>query len=500
MAEPAPRTLGMPSPPWLDLELPAAREPLTEDATADVAVVGGGIIGVTTAFLLARNGANVILIEGGRLGQGVTGRTTAKVTSLHGLTYASLRRSHGIEKARAYAEANEAGLAAIAANIEELTIECDFRRKPNFTYTESLGRVGALEDEVEAATEAGLAATLVEQTDLPFDVAAAIRLSDQAEFHPIRYLLGIASAAEAAGAAIHEGSRAMSVASGRVELESSASVSAERIVMATHLPILDRAGIFALAEPERSSAITVGLDDEPPHGMFISADSPARTLRAVPHDGRELLIVGGSSQRIGEGDPGAILAELADFAHEHFAATDVVHRWSAHDYLPVDGLPYIGRTPLGGQEVLIATGMRKWGLAMGTAAAGILADLATEADNEWAEVFDPRRLPGLRAMPSLAKHNAGAGLHFIGDRIRPARSPELAPGEGALVGSGLGKRAAYRDDDGTLHTLSARCTHLGCLVRWNAGDRTWDCPCHGSRFRATGEVLEGPATVGLAPR
>ena len=471
-----------------------------EDAAADVAVVGGGIIGVTTAFALARTGAKVILVEGGRLGQGVTGRTTAKVTSLHGLTYASLLRSHGIEKTRAYAAANEAGLAMIAANVDELAIECDFRRKPNFTYTQSAERVRQLEDEAESAEKAGLPVSLVEQTDLPFDVAAAVRLSDQAEFHPIRYLLGLASAAEAAGAGIHEGSRATGVASGRVELENGVSVSAGRIVMATHLPILDRAGTFALAEPERSSAITVGLDGEPPHGMFISADSPSRTLRAVPHDGRELLIVGGSSQRIGEGDPGAVLAELADFADEHFAATDVVHRWSAHDYLPVDGLPYIGRTPLGGQEVLIATGMRKWGLAMGTAAAEILADLVMGADNEWAEVFDPRRLPGLRAMPALAKHNAGAGLHFLGDRMRLSRSPDLALGEGAVVGSGLAKRAMYRDDDGTVHALSARCTHLGCLVHWNAGDRTWDCPCHGSRFKATGEVLEGPATAALPPR
>ena len=478
--------------------MPARRPALEGERRADVAVIGGGIIGVTTAFLLARAGSDVVLLEGGRLGQGVTGRTTAKVSSLHGLTYASLASSHGLEAARVYAEANEAGLAMIGDLVEQHGMDCDFRRRPNVTYTEDPDRVGDIEDEVTAAQEAGLPASFIEDTELPFEIAAAVRVPDQAEFHPIRYLLAIAAAAEDAGAAVFEDTRATGAGGGRVQLRSGASVAADRIVVATHLPFLDRAGAFALAEPERSSALAVAIDGEHPEGMYISADKPSRTIRSFPHDGAELLIVGGNSQRMGEGDPGAALADLERFARERFPVTDVAYHWSAHDYMPADGLPMIGPLPPRGGEILMATGMRKWGLAMGTAAARILADSVLDVDNPWAETFDPRRLPGLRALPELAKANAGTGLHFFGDRLRRDGHPELAAGEGAVVDDGVGKRARYRDLDGTLHDLSARCTHLGCIVRWNPGDRTWDCPCHGSRFEATGQVLEGPATASLA--
>jgi glycine/D-amino acid oxidase-like deaminating enzyme/nitrite reductase/ring-hydroxylating ferredoxin subunit len=484
-------------PPWLDLERPPERPALTGERRADVAVVGGGIIGVTTAVRLAREGVDVVLLEGGRLGQGVTGRTTAKVSSLHGLTYADLANAHGLEAARAYAEANETGLATIAGYVDELGIDCDFRRKPNVSYTEDPGRIPDVEAEAAAAQEVGLSASLIEDTELPFPVAAAVRLPDQAEFHPIRYLLGLADALDDEAPRVFERSRATAVGGGRVRLDNGGAVVAERIVLATHLPILDRSAAFALAEPQRSSALAVEVEGELPGCMYLGVDSPTRTIRAFPHEQGELLLVGGNSQRIGEGDPGEALLELERFARERFAVTGVAYHWSAHDYVPADGLPLVGPAPLQGDGVLMATGMRKWGLAMGTAAAAILGDAVLGVDNPWAATFDPRRLPGTRAVPELVKANAGTGVHFLGDRLRRSGRPQLAPGEGALVDDGLGKRAHYRDADGTLHELAARCTHLGCLVTWNAGDRTWDCPCHGSRFAATGEVIEGPATKPL---
>ena len=488
---------GKATPPWLDLKRPAERPALAGERRADVAVVGGGIIGVTTALRLARAGIDVVLLEGGLLGQGVTGRTTAKASSLHGLTYAELARAHGLEAARVYAEANEAGLATIAGYVDELGIDCDFRRKPNVSYTEDPDRVPDVEAEAATAQEVGLPASVIEGTELPFPIAAAVRLPDQAEFHPIRYLLGLAEALDAQAPRVFERSRATGVGGGRVHLDNGATVVAERIVLATHLPILDRSAAFALAEPQRSSALAVEVADDLPDGMYLGVDHPTRTIRAFPHEGRELLLVGGNSQRIGEGDPGEALLEIERFARERFDVTGVAYHWSAHDYIPADGLPLVGPMPLQGDRILMATGMRKWGLAMGTAAAAVLADAILGAENPWATTFDPRRLPGVRALPELLRANAKTGVHLLGDRLRRRGRPQLAPREGALVDAGVGKRAHYRDADGTLHDLSARCTHLGCLVTWNAGDRTWDCPCHGSRFAATGEVIEGPATTPL---
>jgi len=488
---------GKATPPWLDVERSPERPALAGERRADVAVVGGGIIGVTTALRLAREGVDVVLLEGGLLGQGTTGRTTAKVSSLHGLTYASLAKQHGPETARIYAEANEAGLAAIAGYVDELGIDCDFRRKPNVSYTEDPGRVSDIEAEAEAAQEAGLPASVIEDTELPFPIAAAVRLPDQAEFHPIRYLLGLAEALDAEAPRVFERSRVTAVGGGRVKLDNGGAVVAERVVLATHLPILDRSATFALAEPQRSSALAVAAGGEMPSGMYLGVDTPTRTIRSFPHGDGELLLVGGNSQRLGEGDAGAALLEIERFARERFAVGEVAYHWSAHDYIPADSLPMVGPMPPRGGPILIGTGMRKWGLAMGTAAAIILADDILGVENPWARTFDPRRLPGPRAWPELVKANAGTGVHLVGDRLRRSGRSDLAPGEGAVVDHGIGKRAHYRDSDGALHDLSARCTHLGCIVSWNSGDRTWDCPCHGSRFAATGEVIEGPATKPL---
>ncbi len=480
--------------PWLEINRRADRPALAAERRADVVVVGAGIVGMTTAALLAREGVDVVVLEAGRIGQGVTGRTTAKLSSLHGLAYADLEREHGLETARVYADANEAGIGIIGRLAEEHGIECDLRRKPNYTYTEDPERRGEIDEEVAAATRAGLAAELTETTDLPFAIAAAVRVPGQAEFHPVRYLLGLADAIDADGQRVYERSRVASVNGGTVRTEQGQRVLADRIVLATHLPILDRGGHFALAEPERSYALGVHLAGEVPEGMYLSAESPTRSMRAHPWDGEELFIVGGQGHRMGSADPVDRFRALEDFARERFDVREIEYRWSAHDYMPADHLPLVGSMWPHGDEILLATGMRKWGLAMGAAAARILADFHLGRDNPWAETFDPKRLPTPSSAVELVKHGVATGLHFIGDRLkRDGGARELEKGEGAVVDAGLGKRAVYRATSGKVYEMSARCTHLGCIVEWNGAESTWDCPCHGSRFAATGEVIDGPA-------
>jgi glycine/D-amino acid oxidase-like deaminating enzyme/nitrite reductase/ring-hydroxylating ferredoxin subunit len=489
---------------WLESTEREVRPPLERDLDCDVAVIGGGIVGVTAALRLSREGARVALLEARRIGAGATGYTTAKLSSLHGLSYAKLAGSLGEETARIYGEANQAGLEQVARLVAELGIECDFRRRPNFTYAASEQGRTDLRDEVQVAERLGLPASYVEQIDeLPFGTAGAVRFSEQAEFHPLRYLHGLVEAAAEAGAAIHEGMRVVSVAQGhpcRVTGEGGATVRAEHVVVATHLPILDRGLFFARTHPERSYVLLARLRGGVPAGMYLSDESPAHSLRSVPTPEGELLMVGGESHKPGQSDAAERFDALERWARERFDVVSIEHRWATQDNMPADGLPFVGRLWPLSSRMLTATGFRKWGLAMGTAAAGILADAIGGRENPWAATFSPLRLHPLAGGPEFLKENADAGLRFLRDRLTERLDADrLAPGQGGVVGSGLSQRAVYRDDEGELHSLSARCTHLGCIVAFNRAERTWDCPCHGSRFTLEGEVIEGPAVKPLAP-
>jgi glycine/D-amino acid oxidase-like deaminating enzyme/nitrite reductase/ring-hydroxylating ferredoxin subunit len=479
---------------------------LDADRTCDVAVLGGGIVGVTTALELAKAGADVVLLEARRVGCGASGYNTGKVSSLHGLVYRELVKRFGTETASAYAAANQAGLGWIAANVESFGIECDFRRKPNLTYTETERGRGKIEAEAEAARAAGLAAELVGDTgELPVPIAAAVRLADQAELHPLRYLHGIAAAAVAAGCAVHEHSRAVGVREGdpcRVETEAGVTLSADRVVLATHLPFLDRGLYFARTHPERSYVVAARLRDSVPQGMYLSDESPSHSLRALPSPEGELLMVGGESHKTGQSDTRERYAALEAWTRERFEVAEIVHRWATQDHIPADKLPFVGPLWPRGNRLLTATGFQKWGLAMGTAAGAMLADLALERESPWADAFPTGRLDLRHGAASFLKENYDDGARFFLGRLAGRRrsAEDLEPGEGAVVGDGLRQRAVYRDDDGELHQLSARCTHLGCIVKWNGAERTWDCPCHGSRFDGRdGAVLEGPAVRPLAP-
>jgi len=456
---------------WVDTAPDRAQLPrLERDVEADVAVIGGGIVGLTTALLAQRAGASVVLVEANRVGNGVSGYTTAKVSSQHGLIYARLRSTLGPDAVRLYGQINEAALAWIAERVETDGIDCDFHRRASYAYVVADSGRDEIEAEARAAKTAGLPAELVAETPLPYPVAGAVRFDDQAEFHAGKYLYALTDELLARGCDIFERSRALGVDEGGrcvVETDAGGRVLADRVVVATHYPFLDRSLAFARVHTERSYVIACRASGDLPDGMFISGDSPTRSIRTAPVDGEELLLVGGESHKTGTGgDTEQRYRNLERFAREHWDVRSIEYRWSSQDGITLDGVPYVGRITPRSRRILTATGFAKWGMTGGTAAAAVLAELLeSDVRSPAAELLDPWRLTVRASLPSLLKENAQVGLHFVGDQIARRSAP--------------------------------RCTHLGCKLDWNSGERSWDCPCHGSRFAADGSVLEGPAVEPL---
>jgi glycine/D-amino acid oxidase-like deaminating enzyme/nitrite reductase/ring-hydroxylating ferredoxin subunit len=479
-----------------------------ERVRADVAVVGAGIAGLTTALLLKRSGVRVALVEAGRVCAGVTAYTTGKVSSLHGLTYRKLCADFGEETSRIYGEANEAAIELVAGFVDELGIECGWRRGPAFTYTTDEQTLGKIEEEVEAAQEAGLPASFTTETELPFDVLGAVRFEDQGQFHARHYGLALASAVDGDGSRVFEHSRVVAIdtSAGVCRVENGGTVVAEQVVLATQIPFLDRGGFFAKVSPQRTYLLAAEVDEPAPigapEGMYLGTGGQTRTLRSA-EDGR-YLVLGGAGHKAGqEPDTPSCYAEIERWAHEHYTVERVAYRWSAHDYVPVDGLPYVGKLPFGDGRVWVATGFNKWGLTNGTAAAAIIADGIAGHPNLWAPTFDANRLDLAESVKEFVAENLNVAERFVRDRVRHITGKpvsELALGEGAVVEADGERVGAYRDADGVLHAVSLVCTHLGCHVTWNRAERSWDCPCHGSRFGVDGRVLHGPALRPLAQK
>ncbi|WP_433872414.1 FAD-dependent oxidoreductase [Saccharopolyspora sp. CA-218241] len=435
----------------------------------------------------------VAVVEAGRVAGATTAYNTAKATALQSTVHSAIRAHRGTEAAQVYAAANTHAVAEIARLAEQEGIECDLRRRPAYTYATGASDLPAVEQEAQAAREAGLPITFSTVVDLPFPVAGAVKLDDQIEFHPVRYALGLAAALVRAGGAIFEGTRALRLREGspcRVETEHGAAVG-DRVVVATHYPVWDRGFYFARLEPHRSYALAARIRGDAPQDLGINTGQPTRSIRS--YDGRLVLA--------GEGHPTGAVAgtgpydRLEAFAREHWDVAEVTHRWSAQDPVPYDRFPMVGQYTPVSARTYVATGFMKWGLTGGTFAGTVLADLITGQDNAWAEALSPNRVSP-RAAPVLGKMNLRVGAHFAADRMvrsQVEEVDEIPSGEARIVRDGVELSGVYRDDDGGLHAVGLRCTHLGCLVRFNGAERTWDCPCHGSRFDVDGGVLEGPA-------
>ena len=475
---------------------------LSREIAVDVAVVGAGITGVTAAVLLKRASRTVALIDSKPIVQGATGYTTGKLTSGHGAVYAQLVDRFGEQGARIYAESNQAAVERVV----ELAagIDCDLERKANYVVAVTTQERERLEREAQVEAKLGLPASFVAETPLPYAVTGAVRLDGQAQFHPRKYLLGLAATIPGDGSHVFENTRVRQVTQGdpcMVETEHG-NVRAADVVLATHLPFMDRGLFFARAYPHRSYAVAAPIDpDKAPDGMFINAGLPTRSVRTIRDGERLLLQVGGQGHKPGlAGDEPDRYDVLEAFLREHWpGAREVEYRWSTQDYMSVDRVPFVGRLSRRSKHVYVGTGYSKWGMTAGTVAAELIADAILGRENPWASLYDSKRIEP-RALGKLVKENTAAGYRFFAQRLARGkkRSPdELAPGEGAILRLKGLKRAVYKDEGGGVHVLSPVCRHLWCYVEWNAAERSWDCPCHGSRYSGEGRVIQGPTVEDL---
>lgn len=489
-----------------------AHPSLDADLTVDIAVIGGGIAGLCTAWELARAGREVAVIEADRIVAGVTGHTTAKLTALHGLSYARLRNAHGADGAELYALSQQEALSHVTELCAELDIDAELERAPAYTYVRDEQRADEIRAEAEAAREAGLEASFVTQTDLPYPVAAAVRVDGQLQFHPRKFLLGLADAFTALGGRIFEGTRVTALHDDvgcRLSTERGAAIRARDVVIATHFPAFDHISLITRLTPRRelvvAAPVPAGLA---PLGMYITPEQGTRSVRSAPYgEGQRLLIVTGESYEPGTTDVVERYARLDSWAREHlpgFAEAETVHRWTAQDNDSADHLPYVGHVHPSTQHVYVATGFGGWGMSNGVMAGRLLAaHIAGGPRPAWTELYDPRRLLPLREMPGFLKSQTTVAGHFVGDRLHIAEvdsAADIPPGSGAVVRIQGRRCAVYRDRSGAVSALSARCTHMGCLVGFNNAERVWECPCHGSRFATDGAIIQGPATRPLEPR
>ena len=482
---------------WIDTRSAPRLAALPGAFEADVLVVGAGITGLTAALLLQQAGRSVVVVEALELAHGVSGHTTAHVTEAIDSGYRTIRSDFGGDVARVVARSSRAAIELIRSFARTVTPRCDFTPVPGFLYSESADDIDALEDEMEAAREAGLVVSVTREVPLPFPVEMAVRFEDQARFHPRRYLVPLAEEIVRRGGRVFTQTRVLDFESGtpcRVETDRG-PVSAGHVVFATHSP-LNKLFLQTKVYPYRSYVLALRVDRPVGDALFWDTANPYHYVRQQKVGPDELLIVGGEDHKVGhESDTYACSERLLAWARDRFAVRSVEYRWSAQVVESADGLPYVGRVPQA-ENVLVATGFSGNGMTFGTMAAILVRDLVLGRANEWAEVYAAGRIKPLAAAKDFVAENADVAARYVLDRLRTPRGRcrLSAARRGPRDRVGWTEAGAVPPEHGEATAVSAVCTHLGCIVGWNAAERSWDCPCHGSRFGVDGSVIDAPAT------
>jgi glycine/D-amino acid oxidase-like deaminating enzyme/nitrite reductase/ring-hydroxylating ferredoxin subunit len=494
---------------WMDSTKMPTFAPLEEDLSCDVCVVGAGIVGLTTAYHLVRGGADVVVLDDGPVCGGETSRTTAHLTAVLDDRFQWLEHVHGEAKVRESTASHLSAINRIESIVREEGIACEFERVPGYLLLGKSDAPDFLDRELEAAKRAGLsdARKLARIPDLAWDSGPCLEFPLQAQFHPLKYLAGVTRAIVRGGGRIFTGTHVDSI-EGRprrpqVKTRDKNVVTANAVIVATNSPISDYVVTHVKMAPYRTYVIGALIPrGAVPPSLVWDTDDPYIYVRTTPlDDSHDVLIVGGEDHKTGQKDDAPDrFRRLEEWTRRRYPMVlSIAYEWSGQVMEPADGFAMIGPNPDGAENVYLATADSGQGMTHGTIAGMLLADLAVGKSNPWAELYDPRR-KSLGAIKEMVRENLNVAVQY-GDWLTPGESSfdDIPRGEGRLVRMGAHKVAAYRDDKGLLHLRDATCTHLRCIVDWNSTEKSWDCPCHGSRFDPEGRVLNGPALADLAP-
>jgi glycine/D-amino acid oxidase-like deaminating enzyme/nitrite reductase/ring-hydroxylating ferredoxin subunit len=469
----------------------------------DVLVVGGGITGITAALLLQQAGKKVVIAEAHTPGFGTTGGTSAHINTFADTTYPEAESAFGKESAQLFADAINEGYKIISSHIDSYRIDCDYETKPGYLFAENEEEVKQLDEIYNGAVEVGVTVSYTEEVPTPVKYLKALIFDRQAQFHPLKYLQELQKTYLAAGGVVLDNTRITGVETAdgvHTATSSAGTVWAKAVIYATHMPPNINLFNFECA-PYRSYVMAVKLKSGTyPGALIYDSQEPYHYVRSHTINGQQLLIAGGYDHKTGHEDPEKAFADLEKYIRKYYNVSSVKYRWSSQYYVPVDGLPYIGRMPLAADGIYCATGYNGNGMMLGSIAGKILSDMVRKRPNKYEDLFNPARIKPIDGFSEFVKENSDVAYHFVADRVGIHETDSLKrlrPGTGKVVEVEGEKIAAYRDDQGIIHALSPVCTHAACIVNWNAEEKSWDCPCHGARYDIYGNVLTGPATRNL---
>lgn len=476
---------------------------LNSSLNTDVCIIGGGMFGLSTAYYLSKKGVNVTVLEKDFIGSKTSGYTTAKITSQHGLIYKHFIDDYGLEFAQKYLMANEQAINNIAEIVENENIDCDFERQSNFIYTASLDDLNKIENEISALKEINFISNFVTDLDVPFSLKSAIEFPNQAQFHPRKYMAGLCKSIVKNGGNIFENTTVFDVKKDKDVYNvicDKYSVTCKYVVLASHYPFINIPGFyFTKMYQDTSYVIAIDPKDKLFDGMFLSTQPNVFSFRSTNYNGKRLLLIGGAGHKTGEKvSYKSTYDVLEEKAYELYPNCEILYKWNTRDCITLDKIPYIGDFSNIMPNVFIGTGFNKWGMTSSNVAANIIADKILDISNQFEDVFNSTRMHPIKnrwEMKNIIKQSSNS-LFF--DKFSPASIHfDIENNTGKVVEINGEKVGIYKDEDGNAFILKPFCTHLGCLLSWNNVDKTWDCPCHGSRFDRFGHNIYDPAIKDL---
>ncbi len=490
---------------WIEESKETNYPELNKNEKADVCVIGGGIVGAVTAYLLAKNGASVIVLEKDKVCMGVTANSTAKLTSQHGLFYKYLEDEYGLEYAKKYLESNEEGIHLAEEIINREKIECDYEKKNAYVFATTENELEKVKQEVELLNKIGYDAKFVTDLSIPVEKClGGIMFKNQAQFNSRKYTIELLERASKLGVKIFENSKVENIDHQNNEYKVSTdkfSVVADKVVIATHYPIKNFPGMyFSKMYQDKSYAIAVDVDNsedkEIIDGMYIQSCNPVLSFRTAKFNNKELLIIAGSGHRTGQAD-GKIedsFTNLENYIKKYYPNANVKFKWSTEDCVTLDKIPYIGEFSNFLPNIYVATGFKKWGMSTSHVAGKLITDMILGKENKYADIYKATRLEPIKNIKEFGNMLKESTYSLLINKIRPAKDvlEKIPLGDGGIIEIDGEKVGIYKREDGEIFAVKPFCGHLGCLVSWNNLEKTWDCPCHGSRYDYMGNIITEP--------